>query len=57
MGSIAGTFTDVTGAGAVVQKAEVTMRNIQSNALQSVTTSVTGTYSLPTFQWERTKSP
>ncbi len=45
MGSIAGTVTDITGA--VVQGAGVTTRNLQSNALRSVTTSTTGSYSLP----------
>ncbi|MGA8215476.1 MAG: carboxypeptidase-like regulatory domain-containing protein, partial [Candidatus Sulfotelmatobacter sp.] len=45
MGSIAGTVTDITGA--VVQGAGVTTRNLQSNALRSLTTSTTGSYSLP----------
>jgi len=45
MGSIAGTVTDTTGA--VIQGAEVTVRNLQSNALRAVTTSDTGAYSMP----------
>jgi hypothetical protein len=45
MGSIAGTVTDTSGA--VVQEAEVTVRNLQSNGLRKVTTSSTGAYSLP----------
>ncbi len=44
-GSIAGTVTDI--AGAVVQGAAVTARNLQSNALRNATTSASGTYSLP----------
>ena len=45
MASIAGTVTDTTGA--VVPGAEVTARNLGSNTSRSVTTSATGTYSLP----------
>ena len=45
MGSIAGTVADTSGA--VVQEAEVTARNLQSNGLRTVTTSATGAYSLP----------
>jgi len=45
MGSIAGTVTDISGA--VVEGAEVTAHNLGSNASRSVTTGVTGTYSLP----------
>jgi len=45
MGSIAGTVTDTSGA--VVEGAEVTVRNLQSNALRNATTGATGAYSLP----------
>jgi hypothetical protein len=45
MGSIAGTVADTSGA--VVEGAEVTVRNLQSNGLRTVTTSPTGAYSLP----------
>jgi Carboxypeptidase regulatory-like domain len=45
MGSIAGTVSDITGA--VVEGAEVTARSAESNASRRVTTSATGTYSLP----------
>ncbi|HXY13026.1 MAG TPA: TonB-dependent receptor [Terriglobales bacterium] len=45
MASIAGTVTDSTGA--VVPEADVTARSLESNAARSVTTSPTGTYSLP----------
>jgi len=43
-GSIQGTVTD--SAGAVVQGAEVTVKNLGSNAERSVTTSGTGAYSI-----------
>jgi Carboxypeptidase regulatory-like domain len=45
MGSIAGTVTDISGA--VVDGADVTARNLQSNELRKATTNSTGTYSLP----------
>ena len=44
-GSIQGTVTD--SAGAVVQGAEVTVRNLGSNAVRTVTSSGTGAYSIP----------
>ena len=46
-GSIQGTVTD--SAGAVVQGAEITVRNIGSNALRTVTSTGTGAYSVPTL--------
>lgn len=44
-GSIQGTVTD--SAGAVVQGAEITVRNQESNASRTVTSSGTGAYSIP----------
>jgi len=44
-GSIQGTVTDKSGA--VVQGAEVTVRNLSTNAVRTATTSGTGAYSLP----------
>src|SRR5262245_15203665 len=44
-GSIGGTVTDQ--AGAVVQGAEVTVVNLQSNATRTTTSSTTGAYSIP----------
>jgi hypothetical protein len=45
--SIGGTVTD--SAGAVVQGAEITVRNVGSNALRAATSSGTGTYSVPSL--------
>jgi Carboxypeptidase regulatory-like domain len=44
-GSIQGTVTDKSGA--VVQDAQVTVRNLQTNATREVRTSGTGAYSIP----------
>jgi carboxypeptidase family protein len=44
-GSIQGTVTDT--AGAVVQGAEITVRNMGSNAVRTATSSGTGAYSVP----------
>ena len=44
-GSIQGTVSDQTGA--VVQNAEVTVKNLATNASRVATTSATGTYSVP----------
>ena len=44
-GSIQGTVTD--SAGAVVQGAEITARNVASNAWRTVTSNGAGTYSIP----------
>ena len=44
-GSIQGTVSDSTGA--VVQGAEVTVRNLETNASRTTTTSGTGVYSVP----------
>jgi Carboxypeptidase regulatory-like domain len=46
-GSIQGTVTD--SAGAVVQGAEITVRNTGSNATRTVSSSGTGTYSVPSL--------
>lgn len=46
-GSIQGTVTDKSGA--VVQGAEVTVRNLQTNAATTVLSSGTGAYSFPTL--------
>ena len=46
-GSIQGTVTDT--AGAVVQGAEVTVRNLGSNAVRTATSSGTGAYSIPSL--------
>src|SRR5262249_39632901 len=46
-GSIQGTVTDT--AGAVVQGAEITVKNLGSNAVRSVTSSGTGAYSVPSL--------
>ena len=46
-GSIQGTVTD--SVGAVVQGAEITVKNLGSNAVRSVTSSGTGAFSLPTL--------
>ena len=46
-GSIQGTITD--SAGAVVQGAEVTVRNLGSNAVRTATSSGTGAYSVPSL--------
>ena len=46
-GSIQGTVTD--SAGAVVQGAEITIRNIGSNAVRTATSSGTGAYSVPSL--------
>jgi len=46
-GSIQGTVTD--SVGAVVQGAEVTVKNLGSNAVRSATSSGTGAYSIPTL--------
>ena len=47
-GSIQGTVTD--SAGAVVQGAEITVRNLGSNAVRTATSSGTGAYSVPQLQ-------
>ena len=44
-GSIQGTVSD--NSGAVVQSAEVVVRNIATNARRVVTSSATGVYSVP----------
>ena len=44
-GSIQGTVTD--SVGAVVQGAEVTVKNLGSNAVRTATSSGTGAYSVP----------
>ena len=44
-GSIQGTVTD--SAGAVVSGAEITVRNLGSNAMRTATSSSTGAYSIP----------
>jgi hypothetical protein len=44
-GSISGTVTDA--AGAVVQGAQITVRNLASNAARTVASDATGTYSAP----------
>lgn len=46
-GSIQGTVTD--SVGAVVQGAEVTVKNLGSNAVRTVTTGGTGAYSIPSL--------
>ncbi len=46
-GSIQGTATD--SAGAVVQGAEVTVKNLNSNAVRTATSSGTGAYSIPSL--------
>jgi hypothetical protein len=46
-GSIQGTVSD--SAGAVVQGAEITIRNIGSNAVRTATSSGTGAYSVPSL--------
>jgi Carboxypeptidase regulatory-like domain len=46
-GSIQGTVTDT--AGAVVEGAEVTVKNLGSNAERTVTSSGTGSYSVPSL--------
>jgi hypothetical protein len=46
-GSIQGTVTDT--AGAVVQGAEITVRNMGSNAVRTATSSGTGAYSVPSL--------
>ena len=46
-GSIGGTVTD--SAGAVVQGAEITVRNMGSNATRTATSSGTGAYSVPSL--------
>jgi hypothetical protein len=46
-GSIQGTVTD--SAGAVVQGAEITVRNLASNSSRTVTSSGTGTFSIPSL--------
>ena len=44
-GSIGGTVTDQVGA--VIQDAEVTVVNLETNATRTITTSATGAYSIP----------
>jgi hypothetical protein len=44
-GAVIGTITDQTGA--VIQKAEVQLTNVETNAAQTQTTSDTGAYSFP----------
>jgi hypothetical protein len=46
-GSIQGTVTD--SVGAVVQGAEITVKNLGSNAVRTVTSSGTGAYSMPSL--------
>ena len=46
-GSIQGTVTD--SAGAVIQGAEITVRNLGSNAVRTVTSGGTGAYSIPSL--------
>ena len=46
-GSIQGTVTD--SAGAVVQGAEITVKNLGSNAVRTVTSSGTGAFSIPSL--------
>src|SRR6478752_705596 len=46
-GSIQGTVTD--SVGAVVQGAEVTVKNLGSNAVRTVTSGGTGSYSIPSL--------
>jgi hypothetical protein len=46
-GSIGGTVTD--SAGSVVQGAEITVRNMGSNAMRTATSSGTGAYSVPSL--------
>src|SRR5690349_21181543 len=46
-GAIQGTVTDA--GGAVVQGAEITVRNLGSNTARTVTSSGTGAYSIPTL--------
>src|SRR6266478_9285742 len=46
-GSIQGTVTD--SGGAVVQGAEITVKNLGSNAVRTVTSSGTGAYSIPSL--------
>ncbi len=46
-GSIQGTVTD--SAGAVVSGAEITVRNLGSNAVRTVTSGGTGAYSIPSL--------
>jgi len=46
-GSIQGTVTD--SVGAVVQGAEITVRNLGSNAVRTATSSGTGAYSIPSL--------
>src|SRR5216684_6083669 len=46
-GSIQGTVTD--SAGAVVQGAEITVKNLGSNALRTTTSTGTGNYSVPSL--------
>ena len=46
-GSIQGTVTD--SVGAVVQGAEITVKNLGSNAVRTVTSSGTGAYSIPSL--------
>ena len=46
-GSIQGTVTD--SAGAVVPGAEVTVKNLGSNAVRTATTTGTGTFSIPSL--------
>ena len=47
-GSIQGTVTD--SVGAVVQGAEITVKNLGSNAVRTVTSTGTGAYSIPSLQ-------
>ena len=53
-GSIQGTVTD--SAGAVVQGAEIAVKNLNSNALRTATSSGTGAYSIPYLVPGRTRS-
>jgi hypothetical protein len=46
-GSIQGTVTD--SVGAVIQGAEVTVKNLGSNAARTVTSGGTGAYSIPSL--------
>ena len=46
-GSIQGTVTD--SVGAVVQGAEITVKNLGSNAVRTVTSSGTGAFSIPSL--------
>ena len=50
-GSIQGTVTD--SVGAVIQGAEVTVKNLGSNAARTVTSGGTGAYSIPSLRSRR----